>query len=320
MALSDPATRRRIILVVSVMALAFSAGHIMQNVLARDANLAVRGLAPDVAPVVREGAKSLPLPPAATLTPFIAPDLGPTNRITDDPPLPELPLEDASSIPLGAPCRTSVDAVAGDAGMIWLEISAPCLPDQKVTVSHEGIDVDWTLDARGRLSVDLPAFSVAPRVIVRFADGTDDNAVIAMPNVTTLFRAALAWNGPQVLGLHALEAGAVFGGQGHTHSGAAGQVTAENAEGYLVRLGDGSGAMAEVYTLPRGRADGLRLSADAEVTSATCDKRTTVSGLQMDALGGTVVRVVTLSMPTCDALGDIVSLGTLFQPVQLAFR
>ncbi|NNL19174.1 MAG: hypothetical protein HKP37_10585 [Boseongicola sp.] len=102
----DSATRRRIIYIVSVMALAFSTGHIMQNVLARDTDVAARGALPDAEPNVRAGtaSPSLPVPPAATLTPFDAPDVTPDDLRSGDPATPELPvlpLEDASLGPRG---------------------------------------------------------------------------------------------------------------------------------------------------------------------------------------------------------------------------
>lgn len=102
----ESATRRRIIYILSVMALAFATGHIMQTVLVSDAEVAVRGIAPDAEPAVRAGtaSPSLPVPPAATLTPFETPDAAPRDQTSDDPTtpvLPVLPVEDASLGPQG---------------------------------------------------------------------------------------------------------------------------------------------------------------------------------------------------------------------------
>ena len=307
-------------MVVSVMLLAFSIGHIMQTVLAPDTELAVRDMAPSSLPSVTEGGRApgLPVPPAATLTPFRAPDVAPSDRITDDPPLPDIPVEDALLVPLGAPCRTTVDAISGDAGLIWLDVSAPCLAGQHVRISHGGIDVDWRLASEGLLSIDFPAMMRDAIVKVRFGDGTLDTGMIKMPDAAKLFRAALVWNGPQVLGLHALEGGAAYGDAGHIHAGAPGRP--EGEAGYLLRLGDGSGSMAEVYTRKAARQDVLRLSAEAEVTSLTCDRQTTVTAVQSDGVRGTLVRDASLSMPGCDALGEFVSLNSLFRGLELASR
>ena len=321
----DPAVRRRIIMVVSVMLLAFSAGHIMQNVLARDTDLAVRGLVPDAGPLVRDSARpqSLPVPPAATLTPFVPPNPPQSDRITDDPPLPEVPQEDASASPMGAPCRTSVDAVAGDAGIIWLEISAPCLSGQVVSVAQPGLKIDWRLDDRGRLSADLPALSQNVNVTVAFADGTNIDTALFLPGVIGMYRAALVWDGPQILGLNALEYDASYGDAGHIHAGAPGHATSDGTAGFLLRLGDGSGSMAEVYTLPRRDATqsgNVRLSVESEVTSMTCGRLANARAVQIDAVGGIMQRELTLTMPSCDDLGDFVSVTTLLREIRLAAR
>jgi len=228
--LSLSANRRRIVLILSVMVLAFSAGHIMQNVLARDMNIAVRNMAPDAEPTLRRStqAPGLPVPPAATLTPFEAPDPVPSDRITDDPPLPELPLEDASVLPLDVPCRVAVDAVAGDAGVIWLEVSAPCSAGEIITVAQEGMAVEWALDGTGRLSSDLPAMTVAPVIEVKFPGGLSEAVRVILPDVEDLVRVALVWEGPKVLGLHALESGASYGESGHIQAASPGFETLQS--------------------------------------------------------------------------------------------
>jgi len=297
----------------------------MQNVLALDTDLAVRGITPDAGPAIREGARApgLPVPPAATLTPFEPPVLAPIDRITDDPPLPELPLEDASAVPMGAPCRISVDAIAGDAGVIWLEVSAPCRGGEVVAVAQDGMRVSWRLDDNGRLSADLPALSELPVVEMIFADGMSETVSVTMPDVRNVSRVALIWDGPKTLGLHALEYDAVYGDEGHVHAGAPGRAEIDGSRGFLMQLGDGSGAMAEVYTFPRSdarRRGAVRVTAEAEVSSATCGRTTQATALQTDAFGGLMERDVTLSIPSCDHLGDIVSLTTLFRDIQLAAR
>ncbi|SMX24921.1 hypothetical protein BOA8489_03054 [Boseongicola aestuarii] len=317
----NTATRRRVILIVSVMLLAFSAGHIMQNVLARDMHVAVRSGAKEVERDLRRASQApgLPVPPAATLTPFKTPEFAPSDRITDDPPLPEPPQEDASARPLGAPCRIEVDAIAGDAGLIWLEIAAPCSGGEVVTVAQAGMVVDWALDEDGRLSVDLPALTATPVVAVRFPDGLSESVSVSVPEAGRLTRGALVWGGSKVLGLHAFVGDADFGAEGHIHAAKHGFADLGSTTGFMTQLGDGSGAMAEVYTFPIS-ATSVRLLAEAEVTSQTCGRIADVLALQSDPLGGLSSREVRLTMPSCDNLGDIVSLTMLFNDVRLAAR
>ncbi|MBT8414986.1 MAG: hypothetical protein KJO30_11710 [Boseongicola sp.] len=321
MSLSLSANRRRIVLILSVMVLAFSAGHIMQNVLARDMNIAVRNMAPDAEPTLRRStqAPGLPVPPAATLTPFEAPDPVPSDRITDDPPLPELPLEDASVLPLDVPCRVAVDAVAGDAGVIWLEVSAPCSAGEIITVAQEGMAVEWALDGAGRLSADLPAMTVAPVIEVKFPGGLSEAVRVILPDVEDLVRVALVWEGHKVLGLHALESGASYGESGHIHAASPGRIETGGSTGFLVQLGDGSGRMAEVYTRPTGQGS-VRFLAEAGVSSESCERIVTATALQTDQFAGVMSRELQLTMPSCDNLGDIVSLTTLFRNLRIAAR
>ena len=322
MGFKDPATRRRIILTVSVLALAFSAGHIMQNVLAKDTDIAVRGLAPNASEVMQQDAegRSLPVPPAATLVPFEPPEPAVRDRITDDPPLPELPLEDASLTPLERPCSNDVDAIAGDQGLIWIEVVAPCLTEQSVRISHGELGADWQLDGNGRLSVDLPAFSDQAVVTVSFADGDTQSLYVEVPEVRDLFRAALVWEGEQVLALHAIEFGAAYGGEGHTNAALSED---RGAVGSFTVLGDGSGAMAEVYTFPAAAAPSsgaVRLSVEAEVTSETCARTVDVTSVQTDRLGGFLSRRLSLAMPTCELLGDMIVIDTLYRDLEIAAR
>lgn len=321
MSVLNPATRRRVILIVSVMLLAFSAGHIMQNVLAPDMELAVRSGASDVERDLRRAteAPGLPVPPAATLTPFQAPDFAPSDRITDDPPVPDMPQEDASLAPLGAPCRVEVDAIAGDVGVIWLEIAAPCSGGEVVTVSQSGMAVDWALDDEGRLSVDLPALTATANVEIQFPDGSTEGVSVSVPDVDRLTRGVLLWDGLKVLGLHAFVGDAEFGADGHIHATKPGRIDPGGSTGFMMQLGDGSGAMAEVYTFPRD-ASAVRLLAEAEVTLLTCGRIVDAMALETDALGGVMWREVRLTMPSCDNLGDILSLTMLFNDIRLAAR
>lgn len=321
MSLFHPTNRRRVVLIVSVMVLAFSAGHIMQTVLARDMDVAVRGMAEDAEPGLRRAtqAPGLPVPPAATLTPFQTPEPAPSDRITDDPPLPDLPLEDASAVPLGAPCRVEVDAVAGGAGVIWLEVSAPCSGGEVITVAQDGLSVEWALDRNGRLSADLPAMTVATVLQVQFAGGLSETVAVTLPEIKDLTRVALIWDGPKVLGLHALEGGAGYGDAGHIHADAPGRMDTSGTAGFLMQVGDGSGRMAEVYTRPAGQGP-VRFLAEADVSSESCERIITATASQSDQFAGVMSRELRLTMPSCDNLGDIVSVTTLFRNLRMAAR
>jgi hypothetical protein len=318
---------RRVLMIVGTLLVAFGSGHVMQNLAVRNIPVANTGVAPDAAPVIRgaNGPPELPVPPAATLTPILETPPNLRGRVNKDHPLPLLPRDEARLTLQGAPCRASLEAKAKPAGMIGLTISAPCWPSSTVQIHHGGLNVTDTLDAQGRLVIDVPALSAIARVEVTYPDNTFGHATLNLPEVEALYRVALLWDGPQILTLHALELGAIYGERGHIYDAHPGSPdrTLRGDGGFLTRLGDGTGSVAEVYTYPRedARSRGVvRLSAEAEVTSATCGQIAEARAIQTDALGGLQSSEVLLAMPDCEALGEIVLLKNLFKDLRLAGR
>jgi hypothetical protein len=318
---------RRVLMIVGTLLVAFGSGHVMQTVAVKNTPMANTGVAPDAAPVIRgaNGPPELPVPPAATLIPILATPPNLRGRVRKDQPLPPLPRDEARLAPQGAPCRASLETKAKPAGMIGLTISAPCWPSSTVQIRHGGLSVTETLDAQGRLTIDVPALSAVARFEVAYPDNTFRHATLDLPEVEALYRVALVWEGPQILTLHALELGAVYGGRGHIHDAHPGNPdrALRGVGGFLTSLGDGTGSEAEVYTYPRedARSRGVvRLSAEAEVTSATCGHIAQARAIQTDALGGLQTSEVLLSIPGCEALGEIVLLKNLFKDLKLAGR
>ena len=318
---------RRALMIVGTLLIAFGSGHVMQSVSTKNTSVANTGLAPDAAPLIRraDGPPELPVPPAATLTPILGTPPNLRDRMTRDRPTPLFPRDEARLVPQGAPCRAELATLEKPAGMIGLTITAPCWPSSPVQIRHSGLEISETLDAQGRLSVDLPALSANARIEVAYPDNTFGHAALELPEVETLYRVALAWEGAQILTLHALELGAIYGERGHIYAGHPGTPdrVIRGVGGFMTRLGDGTGGVAEIYTYPREdvRTRGVvRLSAEAEVTSETCGQAAQARAIQTDALGGLQSSEVLLSMPDCEALGEIVLLKNLFRDLRLAVR
>jgi hypothetical protein len=75
--------------------------------------------------------------------------------------------------------------------------------------------------------------------------------------------------------------------------------------------------MAEVYTWPADAAVSVVPSVEAVVTDATCARE--LLGETIHAADGKVtIKDLTLAMPDCDALGDILVLNNLVPDVTLA--
>ncbi|MGI9389746.1 MAG: hypothetical protein ACR2O1_06790 [Boseongicola sp.] len=319
--------RRRVLMIVGTLIIAFGSGHLMQSASFDKSYLtevATNSGATSLFKSVAEFPET-PVPPAAALAPKLETPPKLRNRVARDKPLPLFPREEAQLVPQGAPCRANLESKAKPVGMIGLTITANCWPSSQVQIRHSGLNITETLDPQGRLEIDLPALSSIARVEVAYPDSTFGHATLDLPEVEEFYRVALGWEGPQVLTLHALEPGANYGERGHIHKTQPGnqEHAFRGIGGYLTRLGDETGSVAEIYTYPREDAlyrGVIRLSAEAEVTSDTCGRVAEAHAIQTDALGGLQSSEVLLSMPGCEALGEIVLLKNLFKDLKLAGR
>lgn len=327
--------KRSVVRAVAVLGVAFAAGHAVQTMNAERAAAAtaaakidtvVSAPAPrpamEVAEVVTRATSPVAeLPPVqpvlADLTggALAAPPAEPAPQPAVEAPAPlQAAADPVIPAPLTEPvakvCAQDLGLAAGPKAMIALSITAPCRAGERVVLRHAGLAVAEVLGADGTLSLDLPALSEKGEVSVLFADATVIRAAVPVPEVAGLRRFAVQWMADDAFQLHVQE------------TGAAGDVSAANPVsprgGLLIALGNPGLALpmlAEVYTWPTD--GGAQPVIEATVTKATCGR---------DLLGETIhlndglatVTDLTLSMPGCNALGDILVLNNLFPAVTLA--
>jgi hypothetical protein len=191
-------------------------------------------------------------------------------------------------------------------GLVDVRLAAPCHANERVTLALGGLTVTYATDAEGGLSVTVPALDQDMRVSAGFAAGDGAEAILTVPEATAITRIAIGWTGTAGFGLNAYENGAAFGSAGHIRAEAPGAPGAAD-RGYMMLLGDAGVAdplLALVYTAPSDGSD-ARLEVEAQVTAATCARP--LSGTAVTLAGGThSVSDVSLAMPGCDALGDLV--------------
>lgn len=213
-----------------------------------------------------------------------------------------------------AGCPASLGLAAGPMAMIALDLHAPCLAGARAVIRHAGLAVAETLDDRGRLALDLPALDARGQVTVLLPGGPELRDSVAMPSVARLRRLAVQWIADDAFQLHGMEGGAGYGEPGDVFAGN----PASPAGGYLVTLGDPASSlpmMAEIYTWPAGVT--VRPVIEAAVTEATCGRE--LMGETLLADRGTVTATdLTLAMPDCDAVGDILVLNNLIGESRLA--
>ena len=211
---------------------------------------------------------------------------------------------------------------AGPHATIGLSLAAPCDADQRVVIRHAGLAVTGRTDDKGALSMALPGMEPSGRVSVLFANGSQVAGEIALPDAATYRRFAVMWQGDDEFQLHAFENGADYGDPGHVWAGALHlPVSGQPATGgWMMMLGDASLTLplrAAVYTFPTLPGPAPVIVVEAPVVEATCGRE--MLGELLTASGGsTHSDDLTLAMPDCSALGDILVLKNLAPAVKIA--
>lgn len=207
---------------------------------------------------------------------------------------------DTTPIPQAAPaCADRLTLAATPGAMITVMIHSPCRGGERVVLRHAGLAVAEALDADGRLAMPLPAFDVGGKVSVLLSDGTVLRDAVPVPDLGGLRRFAVQW-----------VAGDAF--QLHVGPGVIGNLPA------LASLGDPSVDLpmqAQVYTWPASQR--IRPVVEVAITPATCGRDLLGETLLLTE-GTTTLTDLTLSMPPCDAVGDILVLNNLVPGVTLA--
>lgn len=224
-------------------------------------------------------------------------------------------------------CHISMTAEIAEAAFARLTVFAPCHQESPLTIHHQGMMFSARTDPTGTMIVDVPALAEVAVFIAAFPDGEGDVATLVVPQFSQFDRAVLQWQGSAAVMLSAYEFGAPFGSEGHVwrDNMQSTQRAVAGDGGFLVQLGDNrveNALMAEIYTFPSGdRVDGeVLLSAEVEITQANCGQDLNAQSIQVYPDGETLALDLSLVMPSCDAVGDVLFLQNMFEDLTLASR
>lgn len=223
-------------------------------------------------------------------------------------------------------CDVTAEARPVAAAMVNLSLDAACLPDERLTVHHNGMIFTETTDAEGQLEVSVPALAEEAVFILAFGNGDGAVAQTSVPEFAEYDRVVLQWKGAAGFEIHAREFGADYGDDGHVWQGAPRDMTAgvTGEGGFLTRHGNTDAPeplMAEVYSFPAAavaREGDVALSVEAEVSAENCGLEIEAQALELRGADGVVTRNLTLAVPSCDAVGNFLVLNNLLQDLKIA--
>jgi hypothetical protein len=348
--------KRRLALICATVGVALGAGHLVQNGATSDvAQLAPTqveqvsaGPASPDQPAAPVAATALPVSPVlADLGPGLARPARPTAPVAAAPATGPTPLEGPAADPMvvtapangtvPAPvapvsvaaqpaspdtCAPSLRLAAAPQAMIGISLVTPCAPDTRVVIAHEGLSITAKTNAQGMLFLSLPALAVEASVSARLPDGAEVAQTVRVPAMATLRRMGVQWHDADAFQLHAFENGANYGEPGHVSAAKPQTPTTglAGSGGFVTVLGDASvetPMLAEIYTFPAGIAANADILIEAAVTDATCG-RELLGETIMTLAGDVYITELTLAMPGCDAVGDILVLKNLLTDLTIA--
>ncbi|MEP3845952.1 MAG: hypothetical protein ABJM43_11490 [Paracoccaceae bacterium] len=241
-------------------------------------------------------------------------------------PTPELPVV-TNLVSTGASCLVTGSAQTLPAAFVSLTVDAPCLPNARFNVHHQGMMFTAATDDDGHASLSIPALASDAIFIMSFQQGAAAVVTAQVANVEKYDRMVLQWHGETGFELHARDFGATYGEDGHIRSGAEQTLSSliASEKGFVHRLGlndGGDGSVAEVYTYPVGSSQHVRLidvSAEAQVSMKNCGRNITAQSLEQ-ANGVLRKQDLTLSVPPCDTVGSYMVLNNLVSDLKVAAK
>lgn len=277
-----------------------------------------------------------PAPESAASAPPAAPELRLAATLPTEAPKPAAPLERtiqladaapqlqadlpaplAQATPSAQACPVTLDLSVVPGAMLGVTLIAPCAPNARVVLQHEGLTITGVTTSTGALFIALPALTTMAAVKATLPGTEPVTASLAVPQAADYRRFAVQWQGDDAFQVNAYENGAAYGQPGHVSELKPNAASA--AGGFLQVIGDPASAMpllAQVYTYPL-TAGPVAVEVESAVTAKTCGRE--LIGETLFAQGGRVVVTdLTLAMPDCDAIGDFLVLNNLVPDVTLA--
>lgn len=314
--------KRRIALSAALLAVGLGAGYVVQKrpaKLAPQAQLIVADahVPTAITSLVARADSTVDVPAVAPISAVRA--MAPVEiAATVAPPVSPVPE------PAQAACTARLFLSIQPHAMLGLSTLAPCRPNERVVLRHGGLAITAKTSATGALFLALPALDQDGVVKVQFADGETAEAQLELAELNGFRRFAVQWVADDAFQLHAFEGATDYGASDHIWAKNPHQPMPDKAEagGFLTQLGDDQvdlPMLAEVYTYPASAEIPVQLVVEAAVTTRSCGRE--LLGETLTSMGGAVVVTdLTLAMPDCGAIGDILVLKNPAPDMKIAAK
>jgi hypothetical protein len=225
-----------------------------------------------------------------------------------------------------AACTIVADARPVAAAMVNVTLNAACLPNERLSIHHSGMIFTQVTSDTGALDITVPALSEDAFFVFAFGNGDGAVAQTVVEDLGDYSRVVLQWKGQSGFEIHARERGADYGEPGHIWRDAPGSIAdaVTGKGGVLTRHGDMKSTeplLAEVYSFPTGASaqpGDVVLSVETQVNTANCGLEIEAQAFELDTNGEIKTQNVTMSVPTCDSIGDFLVLNNLVADLKVA--
>jgi hypothetical protein len=232
----------------------------------------------------------------------------------------------ATKEPADCPLEISADPTGG--AMLSLDIKATCLAGSEVIITHDVLTFSDVLSDTGELTVFVPALSEKAVVEAVFATGEKAQARAEVKSLSLYDRVLVQWRGAANMRMSLGDADAARGEAGHVWAVATEEMpqASESQEDYLSStLGKvhSVSQVSEVYTFPETMSASDRavdLTVETEITADNCGQEIPVKAARIFAGNKMRNRDLTLSVPGCDEIGNILVLNNFLQDLTLASK
>lgn len=244
--------------------------------------------------------QALPLPVELSQIELTAAETELIGSTTSQPAAPQkTPVETAET------CDIELSLTPQAGAMAAFDLAAPCAPNERVTIHHNGLMFTEATNALGELHLTVPVLSENAVFIASFAGGQSAVATAQVADLQAYHRAAVQMEGDAGASLYVAEKGTASAGS-------------------IIRLGNAALEVpltAQVYSIAfaeLGPLAAVSLGVDIEITAANCGKDIEAQTLQLMRGGDITVHDLDLSMPDCEATGDFLMLKNVLNNLKVA--